>query len=140
MACDPENRGMLDPLGLPSNGAGTILEWRLLWAAVDPDPGGLTAPPHLSGSTWVGGGLLRFLERSIENEVLDLGWQAGKGCLSHNNEEEQSSVFFSAADPKLSTLFTNVQEQCLYSATLAEMWPLQISLFLSPALSGFPGY
>ena len=85
--------GCWDPLGLPSNGAGTILEQRLLWAAVDPDPGGLAAPQHLSGSTQVGRCLLRFLEHSIENEVLDLGWQTEKGCLSHNNEEEQSSVF-----------------------------------------------
>lgn len=61
--------------------------------AVGPRPGGLAPPRPLSGSTGVGNPLLRSLECSIANEVLDLGRQAGKGCLSHDNEEEQSSVF-----------------------------------------------
>lgn len=61
--------------------------------AMGPHPGGLAPPRPPSGSTWVGSPLLRSLECSIANEVSDLGWQAGQGRLSHNNEEKQSSVF-----------------------------------------------
>lgn len=33
--------------------------------------------------------LLSSLECSIKNKALGLGWERGKGCLSHSNNEEE---------------------------------------------------
>lgn len=57
------------------------LEWRGLWVGMNPDGEGRAG--------WASFKLLSSLECSIRNKALGLGWERGKGCLSHNNNEEE---------------------------------------------------